>query len=151
MPGEARMPGEGVEMPTTPPGEQEELLAGTSAPPGVPPPGESELAKEMRELKELIKTQAEEMVALKLQLGMGSRQAKEKDEKDEHSLKLKPIDIKDIKKPSEYDGKVEDFPVWYERLKDLMTNRHNSWAPVLKAIEDMKGERITDAKTQIFE
>ena len=141
--------------PASPPGEREDLLGGTQAPPGIPPPGgeESSLAKEMRELKELIKAQAAEMMSLKAQLGIGSSQTpKEKEEggEDYNSKKLKPIDIKDIKKPSEYDGKVEDFVIWYERLKDLMTNRHASWTPVLKAIEDKKGERITDVKEEIF-
>ena len=104
----------------------------------------------MRELKDLIRNQAEEMNALKLKLGIDGH-VKEKEEHEHNPGKLKPIDIKDIKKPSEYDGKVDDFTVWYERLKDLMTNRHSSWTPVLKAIEDKRGERIIDVKAEIFE
>ena len=69
-------------------------------------------------------------------------------EKDED--KLKPIDVKDIKKPTEYDGKVDEFTAWYERLKDLLINRHPSWAKVVKVIEDKKDKRIINAIDEIF-
>jgi hypothetical protein len=149
-------------VPKSPPGEAEDLGKPTAGAPlgegakeGAPlgeasPLGESEIAKQMRELKDLIKQQAEEMQKLKEKLGVDGSREKEEEESGSKEGKLKPIDIKDIKKPSEYDGKIDDFTVWYERLKDLMVNRHSSWTLVLKSVEAKRGERIIDAKAEIF-
>ena len=56
---------------------------------------------------------------------------------------LKPIDSKDIKKPDEFDGN-KDFHTWFDRLKDLLTNRNKDWKIVLKKIEEAanKSEKI---------
>ena len=56
---------------------------------------------------------------------------------------LKPIDSKDIKKPDEFDGN-KDFHTWFDRLKDLLTNRNKDWKIVLNKIEEAanKSEKI---------
>ena len=48
--------------------------------------------------------------------------------------KLKPIDAKDLKKPEEFDGN-KDFHVWFERFKDLLTNRNRDLLIVFEMIE----------------
>ena len=48
--------------------------------------------------------------------------------------KLKPIDTKYIKKPDEFDG-IKDFHTWYERFKDLLSNRNRDWKVVLDLVE----------------
>ena len=48
--------------------------------------------------------------------------------------KLKPIDAKDFKKPEEFDGN-KDFHVWFERFKDLLTNRNRDCLIVFEMIE----------------
>ena len=54
--------------------------------------------------------------------------------KFEKPEKLKPIDLKDLKKPEEFDG-TKDFHLWYERFKDLLGNRNRDWKVVLELVE----------------
>ena len=96
---------------------------------------EKEIAKQNKEIEELKK---------RLQDKTESKTFEKDDEK------LRPIDMKDIKKPTEYDGKVDEFTAWYERLKDLLINRHQSWEKVIKNIEEKKDVRIINAKDEIF-
>ena len=65
--------------------------------------------------------------------------------------KLRPIDIKDVKRPMEYDGKATNFVVWYERLKDLLVNRHESWGIILLELEKRKHLQIQKPLDDIFE
>ena len=49
---------------------------------------------------------------------------KEKDKNPDTPKKLPSIDIKDVKKPDEYDGDEKQFFLWYPRFKNLLSNRH---------------------------
>ena len=57
---------------------------------------------------------------------------------------LKPIDAKDIKKPDEYDNDVKVFDIWFQRIKDLMINRHLGWEYIISGIEtwEAKNHRL---------
>lgn len=70
-------------------------------------------------------------------------------EREKDPNKLKPIDIKDIEKPDKYDGNIKNFNVWYERLKDLLMNRHPNWEYVLDEIERAGSKQISDG-TKFF-
>ena len=60
---------------------------------------------------------------------------KDKEHNPEPPKKLPSIDIKDVKKPDEYDGDEKQFPTWYPRFKNLLVNRHAGWNEVFVAIE----------------
>ena len=63
----------------------------------------------------------------------------EKEDKRDHTpaipKKLPAIDIKDVKKPDEYDGDEKHFTMWYTRFKNLLINRHAPWSNVFDAVE----------------
>ena len=142
--------------------------------PGGPPVPDSEsdepmsVKAQLANVMNMLKDQAAEMARFKKELEKKHKKELEKQEQEIAELnkkfqehmeskpnekdedKLKPIDVKDIKKPTEYDGKVDEFTAWYESLKDLLTNRHPSWAKVVKVIEDKKDKRIINAIDEIF-
>jgi len=66
------------------------------------------------------------IVALKLEIKemkemMNETQGKKEEYKnDDKANRLKPVDVKDIKKPEEYDGDTKQFVEWFERLKELL-------------------------------
>ena len=58
-----------------------------------------------------------------------SQQEKKPEEKEnvDKFAKPKPIDIKDVKKPEEYNGDATKFRVWFERFQDLLFHRAEAW------------------------
>ncbi len=102
-------------------------------------------------LEALVKTLVAKIEALEAKIAGHDAQKGDKNEgSNKSAIRLRPIDIKDVKKPQEYSGKVQDFVVWYERLKDLLINRHESWKIVLEHVEGMKQAQITNPMDQIF-
>ena len=68
---------------------------------------------------------------------------KEDNDKSKHKDQRMPtIDIKDVKKPEEYDGDEKSFPIWYQRFKGLLVNRHSSWMDVFDAVEAFQEQAI---------
>ena len=60
-----------------------------------------------------------------------------------HSSKLVlSIDIKDVKKPDEFDGDEKSFNLWYASFKGLLVNWHASWKDVFDAVEKFQGKAI---------
>ena len=57
---------------------------------------------------------------------------------------LPAIDVKDVKKPEEYDGDEKSFNVWYARFRGLLMNRHSSWKDIFEVIEHFKETMITN-------
>ena len=128
-------------------GDAQEAAAATAAPPGAQggagqeeDGAPSELLQVLNEMKmmqrqhfEQQQRHAEEIAYLKKEL---ERQLTEKRhaDRDGNSHELKPIDIKDLERPEEYDGSLAKFEAWIERLRDLMMNRHASWGAVLDSI-----------------
>ena len=49
--------------------------------------------------------------------------------------KLKPIDLKDIKRTNEFDG-TKEFHSWFDRFRDLLINRNKDWNIVLDFLEE---------------
>ena len=67
-----------------------------------------------------------------------TKEGKEQEDKDKNKNKdqrMPTIDVKDVKRPEEYDGDEKNFPVWYQRFKGLLINRHSSWTDVFEAVE----------------
>ena len=62
--------------------------------------------------------------------------------KNDSKMALPSIDIKDVKKPDEYDGDEKGFAMWYTRFKGLLANRHPSWQGVFEAVEKFQGQAI---------
>eukprot|EP00974_Lingulodinium_polyedra_P017811 1726382-Lingulodinium_polyedra.AAC.1 len=60
--------------------------------------------------------------------------------------KLKPIDIKNIEKPTPYDNNIKNFDTWYERFGHLLVNCSKTWKYILKAIVKQGKERIGDTR-----
>ena len=71
-------------------------------------------------------------------------------ESDTKPGKPKPLDIKDVKKPDEYNGDTKNFKIWFERLKDLMINRSEAWEDIIKGIEAYKDKRVPDGAPEMF-
>ena len=66
--------------------------------------------------------------------------------KEEEEGTLKSLNMKDIKMPSEYSGKAEEFVEWYQKFHNLLVTRHSSWADLLKVLEAFKEVRIPSDK-----
>ena len=79
-------------------------------------------------------------------------QDRKEERKDDYSdpEKLRPIDIKDIEKPDKYDNNISKFNTWFDKFRDLLTNRHASWYKLLKVIEK-NGKTIIKDQKQFFE
>ena len=60
----------------------------------------------------------------RLQKFIDDKDDKKKKHHDDH---LKSLDVKDLKKPDEYDGEEKSFILWYARLKDLLQARDAKW------------------------
>ena len=78
---------------------------------------------------------------------------KEDNDKSKHKDQRMPtIDIKDVKKREEYDGDEKSFPIWYQRFKGLLVNRHSSWMDVFDAVEAFQEQVIEngDGKHEKF-
>ena len=68
---------------------------------------------------------------------------KEQEDKNKYKDQRMPtIDVKDVKRPDEYDGDEKNFTVWYQRFKGLLINRHSSWTDVFKAVETFQEKAI---------
>ena len=65
-----------------------------------------------------------------------------KHDKKEDEEEVKPINMKDIKLPEEYDGAAGAFMEWHSRLKTLLVNRNPSWETILTLIESRGEKRI---------
>ena len=119
---------------------------------GADPAAENDTAVEARFAREVEKIKLENTKLMKEVktnadnlLQDPEEQKKEEDDQGKklEEGKLKPLDVKDIKKPTEYDGnESKDFQEWYQSLKDLMTSRHEPWIELLDAIESFEGARI---------
>ena len=102
------------------------------------PVSESEVGEERQERQQ---PQPEDIMAILedlknkvIELEKELKVKDEKIEKEDHD-KLKPIDIKDIEKPDKYDNNTSKFNTWFDKFRDLLTNRHASWYKLLKIIE----------------
>ena len=63
--------------------------------------------------------------------------------------KLKPNDVKDIKRPEEYDCAPKGFTLWRTRFNDLLVSRHESWGKLLEAIESFKSDKLSSNRVLI--
>ena len=79
----------------------------------------SELAVLLDMLNRRMEEQDKALNAL-LQKFIDDKDDKKKKHHDDH---LKSLDVKDLKKPDEYDGEEKSFILWYARLKDLLQAR----------------------------
>ena len=118
----------------------------------VPVP-ESELSDVGEEPREPQQAQHEDIMAiledLKNKVIKLEKELKVKDEnieKEDHD-KLKPIDIKDIEKPDKYDNHISKFNTWFDKFRDLLTNRHASWYKLLKILEKCGKNTIKNQST----
>ena len=68
-------------------------------------------------------------------------QAKGIDTKEDRE-KLKRIDIKDLEKPDKYDNNISKFRTWFDKFRDLLSNRHANWYKLLQIIEKQDKETI---------
>ena len=66
------------------------------------------------------------------------------DAKKPNAKTLPSIDIKDVKKPEEFDGDEKGFNLWYARFKGLLVNRHAPWKDVFNAVEKFQGNVINN-------
>ena len=74
-----------------------------------------------------------------------TKEGKEQEDKDKNKNKdqrMPTIDVKDVKRPEEYDGDEKNFHVWYQRFKGLLINRHSSWTDVFEAVEALHEKAI---------
>ena len=133
----------------------EENAAATTTP-GTVPPGldtpvpESEdgdansaLVRELEKMKEIMKDYEQKLRNLQKKL---DEQPKSEDEmgKEKDKNILKPIHVKDVKPPPEYDCEPEQFVEWHERFKVMLATRHESWKKLLEVIEKFGEKRIKD-------
>ena len=80
-------------------------------------------------MAEVLETLKQKIAELEAKLNAKESPAREYDDL------LKPIDIKDIEKPDKYDHNVAKFSSWFDKFRDLLTNRHASWYKLLKIVE----------------
>ncbi len=121
-------------------------LVGETAPPGfgIPvPASEPDLDYTIKELlgmmKDMMKTYETKIADFQKQLDL-SRESKGKDTEEE--VQLKPIHVKDLKLPEEYDGGATNFMEWHSRFKTMLENRNSSWLGLLKHVENHGDKRI---------
>jgi len=67
-----------------------------------------------------------------------------KPEEEKEKKKLQPINAKDLKAPTEYEGKQEDFMEWHERFKNLLITRNETWKELLDVIAGFGDKRINN-------
>ena len=82
--------------------------------------------------------------SLQDRIGELEEKLKEKREQTHDPETLKPIDVKDIEKPDKYDNNISKFNVWFDKFRDLVTNRHPNWYKLLKAVEGQGKRTIRD-------
>ena len=68
----------------------------------------------------------------------------EKNDDNDDKEKLKPINFKDLKLPSEYDGDSKDYMEWHTRFKALLVNRTGAWGKLLEVVEQFGNKKIKD-------
>ena len=74
-------------------------------------------------------------------------QNKLKEKKQEDTEKIKAMDIKELKKPDEFDNDPAEFNGWYEKFTNLLRTRDVRWGNFLKAMEAQGEKRIADVAT----
>ena len=84
--------------------------------------------RQEQRIQDLVK----ELVELKTKEG---KEQEDKDKSKHKDQRMPTIDVKDVKRPEEYDGDEKNFLVWYQRFKGLLINRHSSWTDVFEAVE----------------
>ena len=129
---EAAAAGSGLTTP--PPGIDE------AAQPATAPETETEHANgDTTMLIEIVTTMKGEIAELRAQLATKAQTEQGKIINDNY---LKPVDMKNIEKPSPYDNTPAKFEQWYEKLSHLMMNCDKKWKVVLRSISSMGTERI---------
>ena len=73
-----------------------------------------------------------------------SKGKEHKTKEDEDTLK--PIHVKDLKLPEEYDGSASGFMEWHSRFKTMLENRNGHWSTLLKAVEEHGDKRIKNVE-----
>ena len=58
--------------------------------------------------------------------------------------RIKAMDVKEIKKPDEFDNDPKEFTGWYERFTNLLRARDPRWTKFLKIMENQGDRRILD-------
>ena len=82
-----------------------------------------------------------------------SQQEKKPEEKEnvDKFAKPKPIDIKDVKKPEEYNGDATKFRVWFERFQDLLFHRAEAWGHIISSVENaVQNEFLKEHQNYFF-
>ena len=79
------------------------------------------------DMAEVLDTLKQKIAELEAKLNAKESPAREYDDL------LKPIDIKDIEKPKKDD--VMKFSQWFDRFRNLLTNRHANWYKFFKIVE----------------
>ena len=106
-----------VDMPV-PGGESEDPADGIRGPADWVPSSETEtvtLKEMMRLMKNMMANYEKRLEDMHKEIQQQKNKIKEKDVDDN---KLKPINIKDLKLPSEYDGEPNAFMEWHTRFKN---------------------------------
>ena len=55
----------------------------------------------------------------------------------------KPLDKKDIEKPSKYSGNVDSWLAWSKSFRKFLRRTNDQWPDLLSKVEDLKGKPVT--------
>ena len=55
----------------------------------------------------------------------------------------KPLDKKDIEKPSKYSGNVDSWLAWSKSFRKFLRRTNEQWPDLLSKVEDLKGKPVT--------
>ena len=108
--------------------------------------GEEIPVSETEDIADILENLKNKINALEEKLKEKEGSKREHDDSD----RLKPIDIKDIEKPDKYDNNISKFNTWFDKFRDLLTNRHASWYKLLKIVEK-NGKNTIKSQQDFFD
>ena len=120
-------------LPPTPEGEAAEF----AEQPTTQPAGQPTVQELIGMMKDMMNTYEQRLASLQAELAKQNK--KESDFDDE---KLRPINIKDLKMPSDYDNDPKELMEWHARFMTLLQNRNKHWMKLMKVIEEFGDKRI---------
>ena len=128
----------------TPPGVSAAAPAVSEIPvpgPASEPDLDTQTVKELLSMmKDMMKNYENKIADIRKQLDQSKGKQYTKEEKEDDTLK--PIHVKDLKLPEEYDGAAVNFMEWHSRFKTMLENRNAQWQPLIKTIEEHGDKRI---------
>ena len=121
-------------------------MASTEETPLETPVPESEVALEMEDIADILKNLKDKIKELEEKLN--DKESPKYAREDAN--RLKPIDIKDIEMPDKYDHNISKFNTWFDKFRDLLTNRHTSWYKLLEIVEK-NGKNTIRSQQEFFD